>query len=200
MKFKIPCRAVLTCITFSFLPWIAMAQDHPADHWEFAVEAGYLAKVKNNSPHDYRIAPTQVVWRTPAAYKLWESEDGTKLVVRNRTAVVLESIVRGPEDVYFAFAGSPSFELWHKNQKTALFYEIGGGIGLINVKKVEGAQGQARTFNWFTQLGVRHKITPTLSIMGAGYFTHHSNQGATNPNPGIDVLGVNFGLIWQLGK
>ena len=86
---------MLLAFAITALPLLAVAQDHPADHWEFAVEAGYLAKVRNNSPHDYRIAPTQVVWRTPAAYKLWESDDGAKLVVRNRTAVVLESIVRG---------------------------------------------------------------------------------------------------------
>ena len=26
--------------------------DHPADHWEFSVQTGYLKKVKNNSPFD----------------------------------------------------------------------------------------------------------------------------------------------------
>ena len=46
---------------------LARAQSpHPADRWEFAVEAGYLAKVRNNSPHDYRIVPLQVAWRSPA--------------------------------------------------------------------------------------------------------------------------------------
>ena len=31
------------------------AGDHPADHWEVAVETGYLKKVRDNSPLDYVI-------------------------------------------------------------------------------------------------------------------------------------------------
>ena len=70
---------------------------HPADRWEFAVEAGYLAKVRNNSPHDYRIVPMQVAWRSPAMFDVWSAPDGRRLTVRNRVAVVAEAIVRGPE-------------------------------------------------------------------------------------------------------
>ena len=49
---------MLTCAT-------AARAQHPADHWEFSVQSGYLTKVKNNSPFDYRIVPTQAVWRSP---------------------------------------------------------------------------------------------------------------------------------------
>ena len=47
---------ISTCAT-------AARAQHPADHWEFSVQTGYLTKVKNNSPFDYRIVPTQAVWR-----------------------------------------------------------------------------------------------------------------------------------------
>ena len=171
---------------------------HPADHWEFAVETGYLKKIRHNSPLDYRIIPTQAVWRSPALFDLWRSENGARLTVRNRLAIVAETFVRGPEDYYVAFAGSPTFELWSADQKTALFYEIGGGVGFLNAQNVAGGQGQDLTFNWFTQLGLRRQLSKKLGLTGGAYFTHHSNLGMTKPNPGIDVLGVNIGLVWQL--
>jgi lipid A 3-O-deacylase len=169
---------------------------HPADRWEFAVEAGYLTKVKNNSPHDYRIAPLQVAWRSPALFDLWNGPDGRRLTVRNRFAVVAEAIVRGPEDHYFAVSGAPVFELWSPDRRTAGFFEIGGGLGLINSKGVPGGQGQDLAFNWYTQGGMRRQMSDDFALTAAVYFTHHSNLGMTDPNPGIDVLGLNFGAVW----
>jgi lipid A 3-O-deacylase len=171
---------------------------HPADNWEFALETGYLKKIRHNSPLDYRIVPTQAVWRSPALFDLWQGESGARLTVRNRAALVVETFVRGPEDHYVAFAGSPTFELWSADQKTALFYEIGGGVGLLNSKGVVGGQGQDLAFNWFTQLGLRRQLSKKMALTGGAYFTHHSNLGMTDPNPGIDVVGVNFGVVWQI--
>jgi lipid A 3-O-deacylase len=175
-----------------------MAQEHPADQWEMAVETGYLKKVKHNSPLNYVIAPTQLVWRAPAMFDLWQGPNGARLTVRNRMAIVAERFVEGAEDYYFAFAGSPTFELWTADEKTAFFYEIGGGAGLLNSKNIPGGQGQNFAFNWFTQLGVRRQLSKKIALTGAAYFTHHSNLGMTNPNPGIDVLGYNLGLVWTI--
>jgi lipid A 3-O-deacylase len=171
---------------------------HPADAWEFSVQTGYLKKVKDNSPFDYRIVPTQAVWRSPTVFSLWQGDSGARLTVRNRFAAVFETFARGPEDYYLAFTAAPTLELWAADQKTALFYEIGGGAGLLNSKHVPGGQGQNLAFNWFTQAGMRHQLSNTLALSGGVYFTHHSNLGMTNPNPGIDVLGVTVGLIWRL--
>ncbi|AEG91735.1 acyloxyacyl hydrolase [Ramlibacter tataouinensis] len=177
---------------------VAHAQAHPAEHWEFGIEAGWLDKVRRNSPLDYRIVPLQAVWRSPAMLDLWQGEGGARLAVRHRLALVAEHFVRGPEDYYLAFAAAPTFELWAADRRTALFYEIGGGLGWVNAKGVAGGQGQDLSFNWFTQLGVRRQFTPRLALTGGLYFTHHSNLGMTDPNPGIDVLGLNTGLVWQL--
>lgn len=170
---------------------------HPADRWEFAVEAGYLAKVRNNSPHDYRIVPLQLAWRSPAMTDLWRSADGARLTLRNRVALVAEAIVRGPEDHYFAVSGAPVFELWSADRRTAGFFEIGGGLGFINSTGVAGGQGQDLSFNWYTQGGVRRQLSDDFALTAGVYFTHHSNLGMTDPNPGIDVLGVNFGAVWS---
>ena len=171
---------------------------HPADHWEFSVQTGYLTKVKTNSPFDYRIVPTQAVWRSPRVFDLWRGDSGARLTVRNRFAAVFETFARGPEDYYLAFSAAPTIELWAADQKTALFYEIGGGAGLLNSKNVPGGQGQNLAFNWFTQAGLRRQLSNTLALTGGVYFTHHSNLGMTSPNPGIDVLGLAVGLVWRL--
>ncbi|WP_197538732.1 acyloxyacyl hydrolase [Azoarcus sp. KH32C] len=170
---------------------------HPADSWEFALEAGYLAKIRNNSPFDYRIAPVNLAWRSPATRDLWQSPDGGRLVLRHRVALVTEAIMRGPEHHYVAFSAAPSLELWSADRRTAGFFEIGGGFGFTNSKDVSGGQGQDLAFNWYTQGGVRRQLDDDLALTTALYFTHHSNLGMTDPNPGIDVLGVNFGVVWS---
>ncbi len=191
--------AVTTALALGLMaaPAGVHAQDHPADRWELALEVGYLEKVKENSPLDYTIVPAQLAWRSPAFLELWTGESGARLSVRHRIAVVLETYLEGGEDYYFAFAGAPSFELWRADRNAALFFEIGGGAGLTNSKDVPGGQGQDLAFNWFTQLGVRHQFDDDRAVTVAGYFTHHSNLGMTDPNPGIDVLGVNLGMVWQ---
>jgi hypothetical protein len=185
-------------LTLLAVPPGVRAGDHPADHWEVAVEVGYLEKVRDNSPLDYVIVPVQVAWRSPAAFDLWQGDSGARLVVRNRIAVILETYLEGAEDYYFAFAGAPSFELWNAAATDALFFEIGGGFGLTNANGTPGGQGQDFTVNWFSQLGARHQLDKRQALTAAAYFTHHSNLGMTDPNPGIDVLGINLGWVWQL--
>lgn len=175
-----------------------LAQQHPADQWEMAVEMGYLKKIRHNSPLNYVISPTQLVWRSPAAFDIWRGSNGARLLMRHRLAIVAENFIKGAEDYYIAFAGAPTFELWTADQRTALFYEIGGGAGLTDSKNIPGGQGQNFAFNWFTQLGLRHQLNKKIALTGGAYFTHHSNLGMTNPNPGIDVLGLNFGVVWRM--
>ena len=182
---------------FALTSSFAFSQSLPADQGEWTLETGYLTKVKHNSPLDYRIVPTQWVWRSPAVFDVWKGQDGTRLLFRHRLALVTETIPRGAEDYYIGVSGAPSFELWFPNEKTALFYSIGGGIGYINAKGVEGGQGQNLTLNWFTQLGLRHQISKDMALSGAAYFVHHSNGGMTNPNPGIDALGYTLGLNFK---
>jgi hypothetical protein len=176
---------------------MAHAQELPADYAEMSIETGYLTKVKNNSPLDYRVVPTQLVWRSPTVFDIWNHDGGTRLLFRHRLALLAETFPRGAEDYYLGFSGAPSFELWLPNQKTALFYSIGGGFGYINSKGVPGGQGQNFTLNWFTQGGLRHQVTKETALSGSVYFLHHSNGGMTDPNPGIDVLGLTFGLTWR---
>lgn len=175
----------------------AQAQSvHPADRWEYAIEGGYLTKVKHNSPFGYRIAPFHLAWRSPAFYDLWRSDSGARLTLRHRFSLVAEAIMHGPETHYFAIAGAPVLELWAPDRKTAGFFEIGGGVGWLDSRGVPGGQGQDMTFNWYTQGGLRRQLSSDFALTAAVYFTHHSNLGMTHPNPGIDQLGLNFGAVW----
>lgn len=180
----------------SFITCHSAFAQHSSDRWEFAVEAGYLSKIRDNTPLDYVIAPVQLVWRSPAFLDVWENQEGMRLRVRQRLALLAENFVEGAEDYYLGFAAAPSLELWMPDRKTAVFYEIGGGVGFVNSKGVPGGQGQDLTFNWFTQLGLRRQLSQQFAVSGGLFFLHHSNLGMTDPNPGIDVLGLNVGLIW----
>ena len=178
---------------------LALANDaaHPADAWELTLESGYLWNIGNNTAIDYEIAPTQFTLRSPTVLNWFAGDDGSRLVVRSRVSLLTESIVEGPEDYYFGISGAPSIEYWFPNQKTSLFFSIGGGVGWTNSTGEPEGQGQDFTLNWFSQLGARREIAPGLSVLGGAYFIHHSNGGQTDPNPGIDALGFTLGLGWR---
>ncbi len=170
--------------------------NHPWDTWEFTVESGYLWNIGKNTDIDYEIVPTQLTFRSPVAWTLWEDEAGAKLVVRNRFSLLMEAITHGPEDYYLGLAAAPSIEYWFPSHKSSAFFSIGGGFGWTNSSGGEQGLGQDLTFNWFSQLGLRHAITENLSLLGGLYFIHHSNLGLTDPNPGIDALGFTVGCGW----
>lgn len=172
-------------------------EKHPADRWEFTLESGYLWETGSNTSINYEIVPTQFTFRSPAMFTWFEKEDGSRVVVRNRFALITESITQGPEDYYIGLSAAPSLEYWFPGAKTSIFCSVGGGIGLTDSTYVYDGLGQDFTLNWFAQVGVRHEIAKNLSILGGAYFTHHSNGGMTSPNPGIDATGFTVGVGWQ---
>jgi len=48
--------------------------------------------------------------------------------------------------------------------KTSAFFSIGGGAGWTNSSGGTDGLGPDLTLNWFTQLGLRHEITPGVSL------------------------------------
>ncbi len=167
-----------------------------ADTWECTLESGYLWNIGHNTDIDYEIVPTQLTFRSPIAWTLWDDPEGAKLVVRNRFSALFEAITHGPESHYIGLAAAPSIEYWFPSEKTSAFFSIGGGFGWTDSAGGAQALGQDFTFNWFSQLGIRQKITKDLSVLGGLYFIHHSNLGLTDPNPGIDALGFTLGCAW----
>ena len=175
----------------------ASSPAHPADTWELTLESGYLWNIGNNTDINYEIIPTQLTLRSPIMWTWYDGADGAKLVVRNRFAAIFETITVGPEDYYIGASAAPSIEYWFPSQKTSAFFSIGGGLGFTNSAGGEQGQGQDFTFNWFSQLGLRQAICENVSVLGGLYFTHHSNGGQTDPNPGIDALGFTLGVGYR---
>ena len=83
------------------------AAAHPADEWEFVLESGYLWNVGDNTSIDSEIIPTQFTFRSPVMWSLFDGADGSRLVVRNRFAAILETITVGPEDYYLGLSAAP---------------------------------------------------------------------------------------------
>ena len=187
-------RQMKILVIFSLIILPALA--HETDQWEMTLETGYLWNVGHNTDINYEIIPTQLTLRSPVVWTLWEDGSGAKLVVRNRFSALLEAITNGPESHYFGLAGAPSLEYGFPSGKTSAYFSIGGGFGWTDSSGGLQGQGQDLTFNWFTQLGLRHKLTERISLLGGPYFIHHSNLGMTDPNPGIDAFGFTIGCSW----
>ena len=189
-------KALLFLAIFAPLLHANESTGHPSDTWEWTLESGYLWNIGSNTDINYEIIPTQLTLRSPVAWTLWEDDAGAKIVVRNRFSALFESITVGPEDLYVGLAAAPSVEYWFPSQKTSVFFSLGGGFGWTDSSGGEQGLGQDFTFNWFSQLGLRQKITEKISLLGGLYFIHHSNLGLTDPNPGIDALGFTLGCAW----
>lgn len=165
----------------------------PWERHTFNFESGLLWQIGNNTPIDYVIAQSQFSWSSPYVLR-FNLDDGSTFVVRNHASLIAAWIAEGPEDHYFGFSGAPSLEWWSASNDWSLYFSIGGGFGVINSTDVVGGQGQDFTLNWFAKTGARFQVNDDLSVFCGPFFQHMSNGGATDPNPGIDALGVTFGL------
>ena len=192
----VPAAVVADQATAKVGPAVTVASANPWDQWEFTFESGLLWRIRNNTPIDYVIAPTQFVFHGPPHFTVAEGGHGA-LVVRPRLALLAESILEGPESYFLGFSGSPSLEWWLPGNRTSLFFAAGGGCGVVDSTGEPGGQGQDFTLNWFMQLGIRHLFDNGWSVLGGAYFQHVSNGGQTDPNPGIDALGFTLGVGWK---
>ena len=186
-------KTLMVCCLISGVPALAAGTD-AVDVWEWTLESGWLAQVGSNTDAEYEIIPTQLTLRSPVVWTWWENDSGARIVVRHRFSALYETIIQGPEDYYLGFNAAPSIEYWLPTGGTSLFFSIGGGAGWINSSGGTDGQGQDFTLNWFSQFGLRQRISDHASLLGGVYFIHHSNLGMTTPNPGIDALGLTLGV------
>jgi lipid A 3-O-deacylase len=173
---------------------VAEGQPWQASAW--GVETGMLWQFGVSTPFDYRMLQTQLSWRS-SEFVGRELEDGSRLTVRHRITLIATAVQGGPESHYIAFSGSPSLEWWNRRGTWSVFTGAGGGFGLIDSRGVRGGQGQDFTLNWFARSGIEHVASRHLRLSAAIMFQHLSNGGQTNPNPGIDVVGLLIGCSWS---
>ncbi len=124
--------------------------------------------------------------------------DGSRLVVRHRLTLIATWIQSGPESLYVGVAGSPSVEWWNKSGTWSVYGGAGGGVGAIDSRGVSGGQGQDFTLNWFARGGLEHVVSRNMRLSVGAMFQHLSNGGQTDPNPGIDAVGLTLG--WTNGS
>jgi len=184
---------VKTAVILLFACVIGASAD-PRDCWEWTLDSGWLHQIGSNTDADYEIIPTQLTLRSPVVWHWWSGADGDSVIVRSRYSLLYGSIIQGPEDYHLGFNAAPSIEYWSSSGIHSVFFSIGGGAGWINSAGGSDGQGQDLTFNWFVHLGLRRMINETTSLHLGGYFIHHSNLGMTDPNPGIDALGITIGI------
>jgi hypothetical protein len=159
-------------------------------------ETGIGWQVSSNTPVSYRLITTQLSWRTPYHLK-FDLENRSTVVVRSNWTFMATFVDQGPESHFLSIAGSPSIEWWSPNDRWSLYLQIGGGAGVTDSAGGEGGQGQDFVFNWFAKSGLRYQCNDDLAFFGGAHFVHHSNKGATDPNPGIDSLGFTFGASFS---
>ena len=162
--------------------------------WSLTTSTGYLWQVGHSTKLPYEIQPLHLILRSPVAMTWWTGSDGSSLVVRNRFGLVLERIRCGPESHFAGLNAAPSIEWRPAQGPWSCFASAGGGLGTTNSDTHHGGLGNDLIFHWFGELGVRRRISPNTSLEAAAYFTHHSDGGRSNPNPGIDALGFTLGI------
>lgn len=168
----------------------------PWEEHAFSVENGLLWQARHSTPLSYRLVPTQLSWRSPESFG-WQFPS-SRLVIRNRVTLLGTWIQQGPESHYVALAASPSVERWNKAGTWCTYGGAGGGLGWLDSQNVKGGQGQDFTFNWFARMGVEHIGSHRIRWSAGVMFHHMSNGGQTNPNPGIDAVGVTLGWAWSI--
>lgn len=173
-----------------------LAPDTPwYDRHALDFETGWLGKVGGSTPLDYGSVPVMLSWRSPEALGL-HFDSGSALVIRNRVTLLGQWFETGAENHYFGVMGAPSLEYWAPGGGWSLYFQIGGGVGWLDSQGVPGGQGQDFTLNWFAASGLSYSLNQSLQVRGGLMFQHLSNGGATDPNPGLDSLGVTLGLSW----
>ncbi len=165
------------------------------DRISFDYETGVLVRASDHTFLNYTIVPQIFTVRTPAHLAIDLGKAGT-LTLRSRFSLLVEPIVKGPEDIYLGISGSPSIEWWSPSRQWAVYGSVGGGVGWINSQDVLGGQGQDFTLNWFATVGVRFYFAPDCAVSVGAMFQHWSNGGMSDPNYGLDQLGPMVGFSW----
>ncbi len=167
----------------------------PWDACEFTVESGIMWQIGTLTRFPYRLIETQYTWKSRYIFGRVLS-DGSRIVLRNRFALIGAVIQQGPESHYIALSASPSVEWWNAANTWSVYLGSGGGFGLVDAQHVPGALGQDFTLNWLIRTGVEYVISPKQRLSAGLMYQHMSNGGMTDPNPGIDALGFSIGYSW----
>ena len=172
---------------------VANSPVEPKYEWE--ATTGLFWKVGGGAtPLTYLIVPQIISLKIPPlSERPWM---GGTLVLRSRFSLLLEKIVRGPEDYFVGAAAVGELEWRHPSGRVDVFFGSGGGFGWMDSKgyEVVGGQGQDFNLNWLISTGVRYRTAAGWRWSLGAYFQHISNRGMNKVNPGLNVLGPTLSL------
>lgn len=107
-----------------------------------------------------------------------------------------------PVAVYL-FQGAP---IYHFNKRLSLYYEWNFGISM-GWKPCDGKTTHSNLIvgskvNAYINLGggLSWKLNKSLSFVAGLDLTHFSNGNTAFPNPGVNLIGLKFGLIQSFGR
>lgn len=167
--------------------------------WELAFESGILWRAGHNGTYlNYVILPQILTLKTaPVARHRYAG--GSELTMRSRFSLLLEPIIKGPENHFIGATASGMLEWWNAARTFSLFFAAGGGLGGMDSKgyEVKDAQGQDLNFTWLLYPGARYHGANGCSASAGIYFQHVSNRGLDKINPGIDAVGPMLSVGWR---
>jgi len=163
--------------------------------YEWEVMTAVLWKVGGGAtPLTYRLMPQIISLRIPPINE--HPLAGGRLIFRSRFSLLLEPIVRGPEDYFFGVAAAGELQWRDATDRFGCFFASGGGFGWMNAKgqRIAGAQGQDFNFNWLIHGGLSYRTREAWEWSVGLYFQHISNRNLNHVNPGLNALGPTVGL------
>lgn len=170
----------------------------PIEHWEFDYESAVLWSVGGRAtPLPYIVVPQIFTLKTPAVSR--RPFHGGELILRSRFSLLVEPIVKGPENHYIGASASGCLEWWNPARTRVLFFASGGGLGGMDSRghEIAGAQGQDLNFNWFIYSGARLRFKDTMNVGLGVLFQHISNRDLDRINPGLDAFGPTVSVGWH---
>jgi lipid A 3-O-deacylase len=106
-----------------------------------------------------------------------------------------EPILRGIENHYFGLNVGPRYNFVRPGSRFVPFCSAGVGLGWIDSHpQIYSGQGQDFTFNIVGAVGVSYQFSDRFSGQAGLLYQHFSNAGLTDPNPSLNLLGLQLGF------
>jgi len=171
---------------------IAISDEPP--RFDLAIETAYLLSIFN-PPRHYEIDANFLTARMR-----WGTNLNGEGLLRGYNQIyfsaLAEPILRGIENHYFGINAGPRYNFVRPGSRFAAFFSAGVGLGWIDSQpEIYSGQGQDFTFNIVGAVGVTYRFSDHFSGQIGLIYQHFSNAGLTDPNPSLNLLGLQLGLV-----
>ena len=174
-------------------PSSSIATSDEPSRFDFSIESAYLFSFIN-PPRSYEINADFLTARVR-----WGTYLDREWLFRGYNQVyfslLAEPILRGIENHYFGINLGPRYNFVRPGSRFVPFCSAGVGLGWIDSQADQySGQGQDFTFNIVGAAGVSYQFSDHFSGQVGLLYQHFSNAGLTDPNPSLNLLGVQLGF------